>query len=258
MSRRDGPARGRPGPGFRPLGRCRRGLPRTAGIEHFVRGSAELLNGRAEALVRRGQAREAAAAAAEAAHLFQAAGRVVEAALAEYWLSAAQYQLENSVEAKALLQSLLGKVRAGLKVEPGFQLRLVMALSSNESRDGNHAAALAYLEEVRGLASGLDDRRRAMYLYDLAYSYRETGDFEAAVSSGIASLGLFRQANAEREAAGLGERSRALVSRPRQHIEGRRDGRQLAGHPREAERPVVAGPRSGHTGSDRPCPWCRR
>jgi transcriptional regulator with XRE-family HTH domain len=164
---------------------------------------AELLNGRAEALVRRGQAREAAAAAAEAAHLFQAAGRVVEAALAEYWLSAAQYQLENSVEAKALLQSLLGKVRAGLKVEPGFQLRLVMALSSNESRDGNHAAALAYLEEVRGLASGLDDRRRAMYLYDLAYSYRETGDFEAAVSSGIASLGLFRQANAEREAAGL-------------------------------------------------------
>jgi tetratricopeptide (TPR) repeat protein len=128
---------------------------------------------------------------------------VVEAALAEYWLSAAQYQLENSVEAKALLQSLLGKVRAGLKVEPGFQLRLVMALSSNESRDGNHAAALAYLEEVRGLASGLDDRRRAMYLYDLAYSYRETGDFEAAVSSGIASLGLFRQANAEREAAGL-------------------------------------------------------
>jgi transcriptional regulator with XRE-family HTH domain len=164
---------------------------------------AELLSGRAEAQVRRGRAREAAAAAAEAAHLFHAAGREVEAALAEYWMSAAQYQLENTVEAKALLQSLLGRVRAGLKVEPGFHLRLVMALSSNESRDGNHAAALAYLEEVRGLAVGLDDRRRASYLYDLAYSYRETGDFEAAVRSGVASLELFRRADAERETAGL-------------------------------------------------------
>jgi len=53
-----------------------------------------------------------------------------------------------------------------------------MAISSNESRDGNHAAALAYLEEVRGFAGSLDDRRRASYFYDLAFSYRETGDFE--------------------------------------------------------------------------------
>jgi transcriptional regulator with XRE-family HTH domain len=164
---------------------------------------AELLSGRAEAMVRRGHAREAAAAAAEAAHFFHAAGREIDAALAEYWLAAAQYHLENTVESKALLRTLLGKVRAGLKVEPAFQLRLVMALSSNESRDGNHAAALAYLEEVRGLAVGLDDRRRASYLYDLAYSYRETGDFEAAVRSGIASLELFRRADAERETAGL-------------------------------------------------------
>ncbi|MGD0248167.1 MAG: hypothetical protein ABSB75_03855 [Candidatus Limnocylindrales bacterium] len=70
-------------------------------------------------------------------------------------------------------------------------------------RDGNHAAALGYLEEVRGLAGSLDDRRRASYLYDLAYSYRETGDLEAAVRAGIASLELFRQADAERESAML-------------------------------------------------------
>jgi transcriptional regulator with XRE-family HTH domain len=164
---------------------------------------AELLGGKAEALVRKGRGREAAAAAAEAAELFHAADREPEAALAEYWLAAAQYQLENSAESKALLHSILARVRAGLKVEPGFQLRLVMALSSNESRDGNHGAALAYLEEVRGLAGELDDRRRAHFLHDLAYSYRETGDFEAAVRAGIASLELFRRADAERESAGL-------------------------------------------------------
>ena len=164
---------------------------------------AELLSGKAEALVRRGQGREAAAAAAEAAEHFRTAGREPETALAEYWLSAAQYQMENTAEARALLQAILARVRGGLKVEPGFHLRLVMALSSLESRDGNHAAALGYLEEVRGLAGSLDDRRRASYLYDLAYSYRETGDLEAAVRAGIASLELFRQAEAEREAAML-------------------------------------------------------
>jgi len=54
--------------------------------------------------------------------------------------------MENSTEAKALLHAVLARARAGLKVEPSFHLRLVMALSTIESRDGNHAAALAYLE----------------------------------------------------------------------------------------------------------------
>jgi len=162
---------------------------------------ADLLSGKAEALVRRGQGREAAAAAAEAAELFHAADREPEAAMAEYWLAAAQYQMENSIEAKALLQAVLVRVRAGLKIEPGFQLRLVMALATNESRNGNHATALAYLEEVRGLAGALDDRRRASYLADLAYSYRATGDIEAAIRAGIVSLELFRRAEAERETA---------------------------------------------------------
>lgn len=164
-------------------------------------GRAELLRGKAEALVRRGRGREAASAAAEAADLFHAVDREEDTALAEYWLSAAQYQMENSTEAKALLNAIMARVRAGLNVEPGFQLRLVIALSSIESRDGNHAAALAYLEEVRSLAGALDDRRRANYLYGLAYSYRETGDFEAAVRSGIASLALFRRSEADRETA---------------------------------------------------------
>ncbi len=78
-----------------------------------------------------------------------------------------------------------------------------MSLSSNESLDGNHKAALAYLEEVRGLDADLDDRRRASYMFDLAYSYRETGDYEAAVRTGIISLELFRRAEAERETGAL-------------------------------------------------------
>jgi tetratricopeptide (TPR) repeat protein len=164
---------------------------------------AELLGGLAEALVRRGSGREAIAPAAEAAQAFMAAGREQEAAMAQYWLSAAQYLQENYAESKAILHSLLARVRLGMKVEPDFELRLVMALSSNESRAGNHAAALAYLEEVRGLADTFDDRRRATYLQDLAYSYRETGDFEAAVRTGMASLELFRKSQVDREMANL-------------------------------------------------------
>ncbi len=164
---------------------------------------AERLRGLAEAHARLGHAREAAAAAAEAAHIFHAAGREADAAAAEYWLASAEYQLENSTEARSLLEALLARVRGGLRVEPDFELRLVMAMSSIESREGKHKAAIAYLEEVRGLTESLDDRRRAAYLYDLAVSYRETGDLEAAVRAGTASLELFRRVEAERETAKL-------------------------------------------------------
>ena len=107
------------------------------------------------------------------------------------------------MEARAILDGILAKVRAGLRVEPDFQVRLLMALSSNASRDGDHAVALAYLEEIRGLSAGLDDRRRGGYLFDLAFSYRNTGDFEAAIRTGTAGLALLRAAQAEFEAASL-------------------------------------------------------
>jgi len=164
---------------------------------------AELLSRLAEALIRKGEGRAATAPAAEAAQLFAGAGRHQEAVMAQYWLSAAHYQQENYEEAKAILHAVLARVRLGLRVEPDFELRLVMALASNEARSGNHAAAIAYLEEVRGRTHLLDDRRRAMYLMDLAISYRETGDFEAAVRAGVASLELFRKGGAEREMANL-------------------------------------------------------
>ena len=148
---------------------------------------AELLRGEAEALTRLDRGTEAITAASEAVEIFERVGRELDAALAGYWLGAGLYQQENSAESRAVFQALLGRVRSGLRVEPGFKLRLLMALSAVEGRDGNHAAALSYLEEVRGLTEELDDRRRAAYLFNLAYSYRETGDYEGALRAGYES-----------------------------------------------------------------------
>lgn len=162
---------------------------------------AEILRGLAEAHARLDHGAEAVRAAAESVELFEATGREVDAALASYWLSAGLYYQDNVPEARAILAAVLGKVRAGLKVEPDFKVRLLMALSSNASREGDHAQALTYLEEVRGLADTLDDRRRAAFLFDLAYSYTESGDFEAAIRTGYASLALYAASNTTTEMA---------------------------------------------------------
>ena len=162
---------------------------------------AEILRGLAEAHARLDRGADAVRTAAESAELFEAAGREVDAALASYWLAAGLYYQDNVTESRAVLVAILAKVRAGLKVEPDFKLRLLMALSSNESREGNHQGALAYLEEVRGLADTLDDRRRAAFLFDLAYSYCESGDFEAAIRTGYASLALYSASNTTTEMA---------------------------------------------------------
>jgi tetratricopeptide (TPR) repeat protein len=162
-----------------------------------------LLLGLAEGFAGLDRAKDAVGAASTAAHLFAGLGREAEEALANYWLSCGQYQQGNTVEARALLDGILAKLRSGLRVEPDFQVRVLMALSSNASLDGEHAVALAYLEEIRGLSEGLDDRRRGVFLFDLAYSYRNTGDFEAAIRAGTTGLALFRAAQAEFEAASL-------------------------------------------------------
>ncbi|HSO29196.1 MAG TPA: helix-turn-helix transcriptional regulator, partial [Candidatus Sulfomarinibacteraceae bacterium] len=164
---------------------------------------AELLLGLAEGYAGLDRGRDAVGAASEAAHLFAGLGRGAEEALSNYWLSCGQYQLGNTLEARALLEGILARLRAGLRVEPDFQARVLMALSSNASLDGEHAAALAYLEEIRDLTDGLDDRRRGVFLFDLAFSYRNTGDFEAAIRAGTAGLALLRAAQAEFEAASL-------------------------------------------------------
>ncbi|HTS15678.1 MAG TPA: hypothetical protein VMH24_08415, partial [Candidatus Sulfotelmatobacter sp.] len=69
--------------------------------------------------------------------------------------------------------------------------------------DGHPERALAYLEEARGVAADLDDRRRATFLHGLAASYRELGDLEGAVAAGMRSLALFRAAAGAGEVAAM-------------------------------------------------------
>lgn len=49
--------------------------------------------------------------------------------------------------------------------------------------------ALSYLEERRDLIETLHPRARVAYHYSLAVNYKPTGDLEAAVRSGMGSLG---------------------------------------------------------------------
>jgi tetratricopeptide (TPR) repeat protein len=162
---------------------------------------AEVLRGRAEALVRLDRGRDAVAAAAEAARTFASLGRVADEALARYWLAYGLYLSDAEADARSMLHGLLERVRAGLKVEPEFEMRLLMALAAVESRSGNYTESLANLEAARGMADDLDDRRRAMFLYNLAISYRETGDVEAAIRAGTQGLALLRAAGSGFESA---------------------------------------------------------
>jgi tetratricopeptide (TPR) repeat protein len=174
-------------------------------LSEGVGGSAraELLRGRSEALARLDRGPEAATAGSEAAEIFDRLGREADAALARYWVSVGEYLQGNGGEARRLIEAILAKVRAGLRVEPDFHLRLVIAMATVETRDGEYERALAYLSEIRGLEDTLDDRRRATYFFNLAHSYRETGDYEAAVRSGSASLTLFSAMHADAEMAAL-------------------------------------------------------
>jgi tetratricopeptide (TPR) repeat protein len=164
---------------------------------------ADLLRGVAEAEARLGRGREAVIAASEAARLYEDLARPDDAALARYWLAYGLYLSDAEAEARTMLEALLERVRSGLLVEPDFEMRLLMALAAVETRAGEPERALRYLEEARGFANDLDDRRRATYLFNLAITYRETGDVEAAIRTGTQALGLFRAAGTELESASI-------------------------------------------------------
>jgi len=202
---------------------------------------AELLRGLAEALARLDRGKETIAAASEAARLYGLASRDADAALARYWLAYGLYQSDNEPDARSLLTALLEQVRGGLHVEPDFEMRLLTSLAAVESRAGQAPRALAYLEEARGLAADLDDRRRAAFLFNLAISYRQVGDFEAAIRAGTQGMALYRAAGAIFESAriendlalaylatGQVERARELANDARQQIETTGDERWLA------------------------------
>ena len=171
---------------------------------------AELLLGMAEGLARSGKGEEAVRTASEAATLFRAQSRRTEAAWATYWEASGLYEMEQGDQSAALLTGLLDEIAAGLAVEPDLPVRALMALASVASRDDEPERALGYLEQARSRLTELDDRRHAIFLHSLALSYRELGDFEAAISTGTQSLSRFKAAEADFEAASI-ENELALV-----------------------------------------------
>ena len=202
---------------------------------------ADLLRGLAEASARLDLGKDAIAAASEAVRIYTANGRETDAALARYWLAYGLYQSDNEIDARSVLTALLEQVRGGLGVEPDFEMRLLTSLAAVESRAGQAPRALTYLEEARGLAADLDDRRRAAFLFNLAISYREVGDFEAAIRSGTQGMALYRAAGAVFESAriendlalaylatGHVERAQELVTDARRQIEETGDERWMA------------------------------
>jgi len=220
---------------------------------------ADLLRGLAEAVARLDRGNEAIAAASEAARLYGLASRDADAALARYWLAYGLYQSDNEPDARSLLTALLEQVRGGLHVEPDFEMRLLTSLAAVESRAGQGPRALSYLEEARGLAADLDDRRRAAFLFNLAIGYREIGDFEAAIRAGTQGMALYRAAGAIFESAriendlalaylatGQIERARELASDARVQIETTGDERWMAAvADTEAQVALAAGDTAG-------------
>lgn len=164
---------------------------------------AELLLGLAEGLSRLGRGHEAVRAASKSAALFKAQERHREAAWATYWQASGLYELEQGDQAAGLLTQLLDEIAAGLIVAPDLPVRVLIALAMVATRDEEPERALGYLEQARSHSAELDDRKHAVFLYSLALSYRELGDYEAAVSTGMQSLARFRSADAEFEAASI-------------------------------------------------------
>lgn len=162
---------------------------------------AELLLGLAEGYSRLGRGQDALRAASESETLFQSQGRRTEAAWATYWKASGLYELEQGDQAAAILSRLLDEVAAGLVVEPDLPVRALIALAVVASRDEQPEAALAFLEQARSRVGELDDRKRAMFLFSMALSYRELGDYEGALAAGVQSLAMFRASDAEFEAA---------------------------------------------------------
>lgn len=212
-----------------------------------ARGRAELLLGLAEGLGRLGQGQEAVRAASEAAELLESQGRPALAAWASYWEAFGLYELEQGDQAASLLDRLLDRVSAGLAVEPDLPVRALIALSAIAQRDDQPERALGFLEQARSRVGELDDTKRARFLFSLAGTYRELGDFEAAIATGMQSLAAFKIAEAHFDAASLEnelalvylalgslDQARGHVARARAYFE-RTDDRRWLAHAIETE-----------------------
>ncbi|HXR27431.1 MAG TPA: helix-turn-helix transcriptional regulator [Candidatus Baltobacteraceae bacterium] len=187
-----------------------------AGASGAARAAA--LVGLAEALCRLERGREALPVAIAAGEAFEQLGGADGAAEARYWQACAACLMDAAADARTLLLDLLERSRRGVSVGPDLHLRVLIALGATETREGHAERALAYLEEARGVAADLDDRRRATFLHGLAASYRELGDMEAAVATGMRGLALFRASAGAGEVAAM-ENELALAHLALGHVE---------------------------------------
>jgi tetratricopeptide (TPR) repeat protein len=162
-----------------------------------------ILLGLSETLCRVDRASEAIHPAAEAAALFGEQGRLAERQYAIYWQAYGHYASDNPDEARSLLRGILDTRGDDHQADPDLIVRVLIALAAVESIVGETQAALAYLSEADALAGDVDARRRATYLHTVAIGYSQSGDYEAAIRAGMRSLTLFREADAQRETAGI-------------------------------------------------------
>jgi tetratricopeptide (TPR) repeat protein len=218
---------------------------------------AELQLGLAEASAHLGLGQEALRSASDAEAYFTAHGRRKDAAWATYWQASGLYELEQGDQAATLLTRLMDDIAAGLAVEPDLPVRALIALAMVASRDEQPERALAFLEQARSRIAELDDRKHAIFLFSLAMSYRDVGDYEAAIATGLQSLSRFRSAEAGFEAASL-QNALALtylalgnLDIAREHATGaheyfsqKQDGRWLA-HVTETEGQIALAAGSG-------------
>ena len=187
-------------------------------------GRGELLRGMAEAAARLDRGEDAVRAGSEAATFLEARGRTAEASWAHYWEASGLYTLEQGDEARRHLLLILERIGNREVEDRDLHVRTLIALAMIESRDEQPERALGYLEQARALVGRLDGRRRATFLFSLALSYRELGDFEAAITTANQSLAYFSIAASELEMASV-ENELALVylalgqlGRAREHV----------------------------------------
>jgi tetratricopeptide (TPR) repeat protein len=174
------------------------------------RARAEVLLGIAESMCRLDRPAEAIRPATEASTVFGELDRLSDQTRAQYWLASANMQQDNPDEARSLLRGVLDRVRSGVDLGPDFATRVLIGLAVLESYQGEPAKALAYVEEAKGLAADLDTRRRGAFLAALASAYRNNGDLEGAIRTGIQALALLQAAESELE-VGLVENQLALA-----------------------------------------------
>lgn len=200
---------------------------------------ADVLVAIAETLCRLDRPAEAIRPAAEAVGIYADLGRPADRARAAYWLACAHHQQDNPDEARSILRSVLDEVRGGLDLGADFTTRVLIALATLESYQGQATIALAYLEEARGLAGDLDTRRRGAFLAAIAGAYRTSGDLEAGIRTGLQALALLQAAESSFEVglvenhlaqtyASLGNVKRARETIRRARSEAGADDRLLA------------------------------